>query len=701
MRTSTASRQCTGWGTAGSWSRTRVTLKRQLLIVSLMVLVLPWAGCQFIRETESALRAGQQDMLAGTARAIADTLSQYPEDFPEPRASDFRIGDQLYGHELTSAPRIDGYFEDWPVGDEAAVLLTGSDGEVRVILGVHGSYIYLFAAVSDRDAVFLPPGALPGSGRPHVDRVELRSVSPPYLDESFIFAAEAPGRIVTYVRSPNGTVAEPSVHAHWQDVPGGYQVEARIPRRLLGVNLGVEVTNTDNVNTRGATVRSFASQYPGTFVRSSSDLARVGRNLVQPGMRLVITDYAGWRLAEVGTLELPGATSATPVSNWLRLVYVAIVERGTDARFATPAATGREQQLYIRDALNGRPTASWFRSGQSGNAVVAVAQPITDGTANGGAVVGSVVLQQGTDAILSLTNEGLSRLLNVTLIATLAVAAGLLGYATWLSRRIRKLSVATEAALSGDGIDVELPSANASDELGDLSRSFSNVLGALGEYNAYLRTLASKLSHELRTPLAIVTSSLDNLEHEALDESARNYTERAKDGAERLRRILNAMSEANRVEELMQNAELRTFDLEPVLASAVSAYRDVYAERQFEFQPVTGAAIVGSPELLIQMLDKLVDNAVSFSAEDDTIVIALDRTDDDLCLSVANPGPPLPDKLRGQLFDSLVSLRSGGNSRHLGLGLFIARLIAEGHGGAISGDNTDDGVRFSVSLPGA
>ena len=58
-----------------------MNLRRQLLLVSLLTLVLPWAGCQFIRETESALREGQQDMLAGTARAIADSLSQFPGEF--------------------------------------------------------------------------------------------------------------------------------------------------------------------------------------------------------------------------------------------------------------------------------------------------------------------------------------------------------------------------------------------------------------------------------------------------------------------------------------------------------------------------------------------------------------------------------------------------------------------------------------------
>jgi signal transduction histidine kinase len=55
--------------------------------------------------------------------------------------------------------------------------------------------------------------------------------------------------------------------------------------------------------------------------------------------------------------------------------------------------------------------------------------------------------------------------------------------------------------------------------------------------------------------------------------------------------------------------------------------------------------------------------------------------------------------MRGQLFDSMISVRGGGNEDHLGLGLYIARLIAEGHGGVISADNTDSGVAFQIRLP--
>ena len=249
-------------------------------------------------------------------------------------------------------------------------------------------------------------------------------------------------------------------------------------------------------------------------------------------------------------------------------------------------------------------------------------------------------------------------------------------------------------------LQAALPSALAGDEIGDLSRSFSSVLKQLGDYNDYLRSLASKLSHELRTPLAIVTSSLENLEHEQLSEASVGYTTRAREGADRLRRILNAMSEASRVEELMSNAEPEHFDLKAVVDATVTAYRDVYKARSFAFEPgVERAVISGSPELLIQMLDKLVDNAAEFSNDGDTIRLGLNASTDGYVLSVFNPGPPLPEKMRTQMFDSMVSVRAEKSARHLGLGLYVARLIATGHGGVIEADNADNGVIFRVLLP--
>jgi two-component system sensor histidine kinase ChvG len=529
------------------------------------------------------------------------------------------------------------------------------------------------------------------------DRVMLVSSSPPYLEQRFLFAAEAPGSIVSFRQDSPGIAPEPepAINAYWQDVPGGYRLEAQIPADLLGTHLGIVVNNTDSRSKRPTRISSFSGPSPLPAAIPSAQLRGLAEGLVQPGMRILVTDSAGWRLAIAGKLS-PSASMDGSDSKWSTRIYDWLVEEGETAASAEPDSAGREQQPYVSSALDGREMASWFRGEDNGRAIVAVAAPIT----NDSEVLGALILQQGTDAILSSTNDGLVRLINLTLIATFVVAAVLIGYASWLSRRIRHLSIAAVDALENETLQSALPSSLAEDEIGDLSRSFSSVLRQLGDYNSYLRTLASKLSHELRTPLAIVTSSLENLEHESLSESSAGYTARAKDGADRLRRILSAMSESSRVEELMQHAEPEFFDLHNVLGSTIDAYRDVYPERRFDFDSAPEKAPTsGSPELLIQMLDKLVDNAVDFSGVDDTLTIGLTSDTEHFRIVVSNPGPALPDRMRTQLFDSMVSMRGTENTRHLGLGLYVAKLIAEGHGGSIAAENIEGGVSFEVRLP--
>ncbi len=674
-----------------------MTLRRQLLLVSLLALLLPWAGCQFVRETESALRASQQQMLAGTARAIADSLSQYPDAFPAAEAAT-SVSRQLYAHALETSPVVDGYFEDWPISESSLVPLPADAPYARYVLGSHAGQLYLFVAVSDPTVVYATSASLAPSARaPWADQVVLASVTPPDDEAHIAFAAEAPGAVVPFVENAFGFALEPTIRAVWQDVPGGYQLEARLPRAQIGTHAGLLVEDVSDAARPGRRAASWEGTRLPVFVGPADALSDVARGLVQPGLRLIVTDAAGWRIASVGSLQSAATATPTGVSRWLRSAYDAVVEDGTPPAYAEPDPGGRERQDYVGAALAGEAGADWFRSREGSEAIVAVAQPI----ASGGRTLGTVILQQGTDAILSLTNRGLVRLLNTTLIAMLLVGGGLLGYATWLSRRIRRLSVAAASAADTRRPVTVLPSAAAVDEIGDLSRSFSSVLGQLGAYNEYLRTLASKLSHELRTPLAIVTSSLENLEQEALGEASKNYTSRARDGAERLRRILGAMSEASRVEELMANVETEPFALDAAVASVVGGYRDVYPARHFELQVDAGADYVveGAPELLIQLLDKLIDNAVSFSLDGDTIDIGVRRDGGAVRIDVSNPGPPLPAHMQGQLFDSMVSVRPRGENTHLGLGLYVARLIADGHNGRIEARDIDGGVRFSVWLP--
>jgi dedicated sortase system histidine kinase len=674
-----------------------MNLRKQLLLVSLLTLILPWAGCQFIRETESALREGQQQMLSGTAQAIADSLSQFPNELLAGK-DDLTTGqNQLYGHPLSSAPLIDGYFDDWTVSEESAMPLRGADGAIRYVVGISRPHVYIHVDVRDTSIVFDrgQDAIFPSSFSDHVALVSVENSGERTV---FRFRAEAPGEIVAARETAGEVFDETRIAAYWQDTPGGYRLEARIPLSLLASRLGLVITNTPNPTSSGVRSATFDGELPGRFVTVSPVLQSVAAGYVQPGWRLIVADMHGWRLGQAGSISgaPDGVEDIPPSTGWLRLAYNLLLEPGAEAALAEPDASGREQQSYVSEALNGRPATRWFRSPGTGRAVVSVAHPIYSGNVQ----TGAIILQQGTDAILSLTNQAMTRLITLTLIATVGVALVLLGYASWLSARIRHLSSAAERALDEKHVRTSLPSALAGDEIGDLSRSFSSVLQQLGNYNDYLQTLASKLSHELRTPLTIVKSSLENLEHESLSRESALYTARAKEGVERLRKILSAMSEASRTEELIENAEPENFDLDKVLESTVAAYADAWPERRFSYlNRAMDANVFGSPELIIQMLDKLADNAVDFSTEGDEIKVSLDSDSEYIEISIFNPGSSLPDDMRTQLFHSMVSIRHGDGERHLGLGLYIARLIAEGHDGSINADNMEGGVIFTVRLP--
>ena len=350
-----------------------MNLKRQLLLVSLLTLVLPWAGCQFIRETESALRTGQQQMLAGAARAIADSIAQYEEEFPLTRETDHVIGDQLYGHRLATQPTVDGYFDDWNLGQDSLRELRGEDGPIRFAIGLQEQFIYLYVEVADTNVIYAAPGTIAVDDRSRfADQIDLISTSPPYLDETLVFGAEAPGPIITYIRTAYGYAPDPTIAAYWQDGPRGYQLEARIPASKLGTNLGLIVSNTDNALDSAVRSASFTARIPGALVSTSEKLTAIAANLAQQAMRLTITDAAGWRIATAGGVPTPAAGSDGVGSTWLRIAYEALVESGQEAELAKPDPSGRERRTYIVEALGGEESSDWFRSADSGRAIVAV-----------------------------------------------------------------------------------------------------------------------------------------------------------------------------------------------------------------------------------------------------------------------------------------------------------------------------------------
>jgi dedicated sortase system histidine kinase len=605
--------------------------------------------------------------------------------------------------------QIDGRRDDWRLDLVPGLAL---DDAHTLWAGVHERFAYLFIEVADEDLVYQ---AAPGA-TPHGDRVVLlvrpEGTAPRWL--LLLTAAQGAFRAQTTVPgtfAPTGRYEDRVVGA-WQETSRGFAVETRIPLGLVEAGLGVAIVDVDTVGSDGD-ASSGAFSVPtvvatwntsgtdsGAFVYRRPTLERMLAQFTRSGDRVRVLNRAGWVLADTGGIApVPEQFEAGRSSLAERFFRYAL--RREDPPYAVlEEPTGRLSDPALRAALEGPPAVAWYRDGPDNNAIVAAAVPIRgrDG------VLGAVLLEQASDPILTLTNQALLRLMTYAVLASVIAAIGLVGYASFLSFRVRRLASAAETALGPKGeINVVLPGSRARDEIGDLARSFTDLLRRLREYTTYLRTLTGKLTHELRTPLAIVSTSLDNLEHEIGRTSAEPYLRRLRDGAERLDSLIVAMSAATRMEQAIDGAAIEEFDLGAVIRACSTAYGDVYPEQKFLATiPPEACPVSGSSELVAQLLDKLVENAASFSPAGSVIRIKLIETPADFALSVENAGPPLPASMRHQLFDSLVSVRAHNDGRaHLGLGLYIVSLIATFHCARVDADNLSDGsgVVFSVRFP--
>ncbi|MEC7285485.1 MAG: proteobacterial dedicated sortase system histidine kinase, partial [Pseudomonadota bacterium] len=450
----------------------------------------------------------------------------------------------------------------------------------------------------------------------------------------------------------------------------------------------------------------------GTVITPSPEIERILAGLKYADSRVWVVDKHKRVLARAGDIQSATGievdekeTSSNAIwhwveSEWLLPLYYQILTRPPadfiDELDDAYALVGQD----LGTALNGQPDSLWRLSPDNKAIVLSAAYPIFIE----GNVMGAVIVEQTTNGIRTLRNRALEQLFHVILAVMTIGTLGLLLFATRISNRIRSLRDNTEAVIDDNGkIIGTLPVSNQRDEIGDLSRSFADVLSRLQQYNSYLENMASRLSHELRTPIAVVKSSLDMLTQVNDADQQAVFVERAQSGVNRLSTILNSMSEATRLEQAIQQEDLEPFDLVKVISGCIAGYEHAYSHRRFSFtHNADTARILGSPELTAQMFDKIIANAVDFSEKESEIQVSITVKDKQAELTISNTGPLLPEGMKSQLLQSMVSVRKendvqNASSPHLGLGLYIANIIMTFHKGQLSLANRKDGTGVVVS----
>ncbi len=692
-------------------------------------------GYHYVLEMKRFLVQGQQDALLLTANGIATVLNDRSELFNPATGVPKVLGEEtdLFAHELDNPVQLDGQLGDWEKLQEFASFYTGSINMVcaedydpdsfslKHLLGFQELYLYAMFEVSDNQVVYrdLERVQLNTS-----DQIRMLLQLPDNTLRHYLMVARAPGRMSIYLVDEDWELAlkgDPvtAFTAEMAETDFGYNIELRIPRDIIGTqtHIGFYVVDVDDPENRQIdtilnTSPQISGSEPAQILLSSPELTKILRGLNRPQSRIWILDQQQRVRAVVGGLSASPATDYTEPAEeigWLTALYEAF-QRRLDALFVRPTerftdipidVTHRPDKIFTT-ILKGTPKVAERPSLDQKAQIIVAGYPIR----SGGDVLGAVIVEQSSHAILSLQYRLLRSLTLATVLVFVFVLLTLFVFAWRLTVRIRRLYNTTELSITAEGrvLEERIPTrVYPTDELGDLGRSITNMLHRLSGYTRYLEGMPDTLAHEMNNPLNVVSSSLEILQSDVPEIKDNKYMLRAQNGINRLRSILTSLTEAANLEEAMRDEIKEPVNLSSLIHEFVDGYRTSFPHCRFQTHTTAQSIVIeGSADRLAQMLDKLIDNAVQFTQPETPIIVSLMKNSQSAEISVTNEGQKIPEKIIDRMFDPMVSYgKINAKHSHLGLGLFVVRLIAEYHQGKVRAENRTDrpGVIVTVSIP--
>ena len=305
--------------------------------------------------------------------------------------------------------------------------------------------------------------------------------------------------------------------------------------------------------------------------------------------------------------------------------------------------------------------------------------------------------------------DQLDILQNVLMIA-IVLALLLSGSGGWLLARhhlspLVAMGLATER-ISASNLDERLP-IHSKDELGRVASRFNDLLSRLGASFSQQRQFMADASHELRSPLSIVRTAAQValLKAERPEGEYRESLTLIERQVERLTRIVEDMFALVRADMNQFPVHLEELYLDELIADMIRACKVLANGKgvHLSSQQMQETRYRGDERLLRQMISNLLDNAIQFTPSGGRVDVRLHRAGSCHEITVTDSGCGIQKELQPRIFERFFrgdKARAGENVYGAGLGLAIARSIAELHGGQLTLQHSGpEGSVFCVSLP--
>lgn len=443
--------------------------------------------------------------------------------------------------------------------------------------------------------------------------------------------------------------------------------------------------------------------------------------LVAPtGTRARIYDHEGNKLLDSKTLNargqitreiLPPANSPQ-IDNTTRLVrwFKRRVWRGNVPLYKDIGQANGKAYTEVRAALAGHPK-DMSRLNEHSELIVSVAVPIQRMRA----VLGVLMLSTKGDDIDKIVKDETFGIIRVGLIAV----AVMLALSLWLSNQIgapmRKLAAAARRVRHSAKAREEIPDYTwRTDEIGELSLALRNMTQALYSRIEAIETFAADVAHELKNPLTSLKSAVETLPLVQKEELRERLTNIILHDVKRLDRLISDISDASRLDAELAREESEPLDISVLLGNIIPAFNDIRRKNMVSISldvmsiaQCPDAFLINGHEMRIgQVINNLVDNAISFSPDKTNVSVFITRIEETLEIRIEDEGPGIPPDNLGKIFKRFYTDRpeEQGFGNNSGLGLNISEQIILAHKGKIWAENRMNkgeviGARFIIHLP--
>lgn len=325
-------------------------------------------------------------------------------------------------------------------------------------------------------------------------------------------------------------------------------------------------------------------------------------------------------------------------------------------------------------------------------------------------VLGAVRLEYSLFPALESTRSSI--ILFFVLVGSISVVIGIVSLITTrsLTKPIEAITQMADQIARGD-LDARVEISEKSPEMAYLGQAFNQMAERLKVQMTELRSFVTNASHELRTPLTVIKLRIEALRNGAMEEPevANRFLAEVESEVDRLSRMVGDMLDLSRIEAGLTTSQRTLVDMAGIFHDVRDTMK-VRAERAdiaLDCQIEEGLSpVMGVEDQLRRMLYNLVDNAIKYTTRGGRVELSLHQGDPagKILLTIKDTGFGISAAQLPHIFERFFRVEATrpryGPPQGSGLGLSIARSIAENHGGNIWATSTlGKGTAFFIELP--